>query len=54
MARTKEWIIMAWKVLAALAVLVILAAFGLSGYGGRVEPEQQRIEQVIPDERFPD
>lgn len=54
MAWNEERNIMAWKILAALAVLVILAAFGLSVYGGRLEPEQQRIEQVIPDERFSD
>ena len=45
---------MAWKLLVALAVMLILAGIGLSVYGGRLTPEQQRIEQVLPDERFSD
>ena len=45
---------MSWKLLAALAVMLILAAIGLSVYGERLVPEQQRIEQVLPDERFSD
>ena len=45
---------MAWKLLLALVGLVILAAIGLAVYGGQITPEQQRIEQVLPDERFPD
>ncbi len=45
---------MSWKLLAALAVMLILAAIGLSVYGERLVPEQQRIEQALPDERFSD
>jgi hypothetical protein len=45
---------MAWKLLLVLVVLLILGAIGLAIYGGQLTPEQQRIEQVLPDEQFPD
>lgn len=45
---------MAWKLLVTLAGMLILAGIGLSVYGGRLVPEQQKIEQVLPDERFSD
>lgn len=45
---------MAWKLALALAVALVLAGIALAVYGGQITPEQQRIEQVLPDERFPD
>ena len=45
---------MAWKLVLALVVILILAAIGLAVYGGQITPERQRIEQVVPDDRFPD
>jgi hypothetical protein len=34
-------------------VALVVAALGLSIYGGRVEPATHHIEQVVPDDRFP-
>ena len=45
---------MAWKLVLALVVILILAGIGLAVYGGRITPERQRIEQVVPNERFPE
>jgi hypothetical protein len=45
---------MAWKLVLALVVILILAGIGLAVYGGQLTPERQRLEQVLPDERFPD
>jgi len=45
---------MAWKLVLVLVVILILAGIGLAFYGGQITPERQRIEQVVPDERFPD
>jgi hypothetical protein len=45
---------MAWKLVAALVVILILAGIGLAVYGGQITPERQRIEQVVPNDRFPD
>jgi hypothetical protein len=50
----EEWVNMAWKLLFALVVMLILATIVLAVYGENFVPEQQRIEQVLPDERFPD
>jgi len=44
---------MLWKALLALIILLIIGGVGLAIYGGRLEPQQQRIEQVLPDDRFP-
>ena len=35
------------------AVALIVAALGLTIYGGRVEPETKNDEQVVPDDRLP-
>jgi len=45
---------MAWKLVFALGVILILAAFALAVYGGQLAPELQKIEQVLPDELFQD
>jgi hypothetical protein len=34
-------------------VLLILAAVGLTIFGGTVRPRQHQIEQVVPNDRFP-
>jgi hypothetical protein len=44
---------MAWKLLLALVILLVLAGVGLAIYGGQLSPDQQRIEQALPDDRFP-
>ena len=45
---------MAWKLVLVLVASLILAGMGLAVYGGQLVPERQRIEQVVPNERFPD
>jgi hypothetical protein len=34
-------------------VLVVLGAVGLAIYGGRVQPDTHKVEQIVPDDRFP-
>ena len=53
-APDREQVDMAWKLVLALVVILILAGIGLAVYGGQLTPERQRFEQVLPDERFPD
>jgi hypothetical protein len=36
-----------------IGLLVLLAAVGLSVYGGRVAPAQHPVEQIIPNDRLP-
>ena len=35
------------------AMALIVAALGLTIYGGRVEPGTLHVEQVVPDDRLP-
>jgi hypothetical protein len=35
------------------AVVLVVAVIGLTIYGGRVEPDTQHYEQVVPDDRLP-
>lgn len=42
----------AWLAI-ALAGVVLVAAVGLTIYGGRVEPVSRHYEQVVPDDRLP-
>ena len=44
---------MGLRLVLILVVLLVLAGAGLAIYGSQVTPEQQRIEQVLPDDRFP-
>ncbi len=44
---------MVWKLVVALVVILILAGIGLAVYGGQLTPERERVEQVLPDDRFP-
>ena len=37
----------------AVAALAILAAVGLSVYGGSVHPRMHEIKQVLSNDRFP-
>jgi hypothetical protein len=41
-----------WLGISAVAALLV-AAVGLTIYGGRVEPDSHHYEQVVPDERLP-
>ena len=41
------------RIAIGIAVLLILAAIGLTIYGGTVRPQQHAIEQVLPNDRFP-
>jgi hypothetical protein len=34
-------------------VLVLVFAVGMAIYGGRVQPKQQTIEQIVPNDRLP-
>ena len=36
-----------------IGALLLLAAIGLTIYGGTVRPPQHAIEQVLPNDRFP-
>jgi hypothetical protein len=46
---------MGWsgRIAIAAGVLLILAAIGLTIYGGTLRPHQHEVEQVIPNDRFP-
>lgn len=44
---------MGLRIAIGVGVLVLLAAIGLSIYGGRVHPVQHQVEQIIPNERLP-
>lgn len=41
-----------WLGISAVAALVV-AAVGLTIYGGRIEPDSHHFEQVVPDDRLP-
>ena len=43
---------MGWKVLVGIVVVLLVGAIGLAIYGSQVEPPQQTIEQVLPNDRF--
>ena len=43
---------MTWKVLVGVLVVVLVGAIALAIYGSQVEPSQQTIEQVVPNDRF--
>lgn len=43
---------MAWKLLAGVVVVLILAAAGLAIYGRQVTPAQTPVEQIVPNERL--
>jgi hypothetical protein len=44
--------VMTWKVLVGVLVVVLVGAIALAIYGSQVEPSQQTIEQVVPNDRF--
>jgi hypothetical protein len=44
---------MGLKLVLGLVGILVLAGAGLAIYGSQLTPEQQRIEQVLPDDRFP-
>ncbi len=37
----------------AAGVLVLVAAVGLAIYGGRIQPQQHPVEQIVPNDRLP-
>lgn len=37
----------------SLIVVLIVAAVGLTIYGGRVTPDSHHYEQAVPDDRLP-
>jgi hypothetical protein len=41
------------RIAVAAGVLVLVAAIGLAIYGGRVQPQQHPVEQVVPNDRLP-
>ena len=41
------------RIAAGVGVLVVVAVIGLTVYGGRVQPVQHPVEQVIPNDRLP-
>jgi hypothetical protein len=45
--------VMAWKLVLGIVILVLIGGAGLAIYGGQLTPERERIEQVLPDDRFP-
>ena len=53
--RTRNSESMGWGsgIAVGIGVLVLLAAIGLSIYGGRVAPVQHPVEQIIPNDRLP-
>jgi len=44
---------MGLKLVLVLLALLILGGAGLAIYGSQLSPEQHRMEQVLPDDRFP-
>lgn len=46
---------MGWRAWLAITVGVVLVAMviGFAVYGGRVQPVQHNVEQVLPNDRFP-
>ncbi len=46
---------MGWGLRIAIGVvaLVLVGAVGLTIYGGRVQPAQHPVEQVVPNDRLP-
>jgi hypothetical protein len=53
--RTRNRDEMGWglRIAAGVGVLVVAAAIGLMVYGGRVQPVQHPVEQIIPNDRLP-
>lgn len=53
--RTRNSDEMGWglRIAAGVGVLVVVAAIGLAVYGGRVQPVQHPVEQIIPNYRLP-
>ena len=41
------------RIAIGLGVLVLLAAVGLAVYGGRVQPVQHPVEQIVPNDQLP-
>jgi hypothetical protein len=41
------------KVFLGIVLVLVLAGGGLAIYGGQVKPERKTVEQVLPNERFP-
>jgi len=41
-----------WLAIGA-GVFLVVAAIGLTVYGGMVRPHQHMMEQVVPNDRFP-
>lgn len=41
------------RLFAAAVVLLVLVAGGLAYYGSTVTPQRQKVEKVLPDDRFP-
>lgn len=40
-------------VLITVLVVVLAGAVALTIYGGQIRPQQQEVEQVLPNDRFP-
>ncbi|MGZ5931251.1 MAG: hypothetical protein ACXWLC_03850 [Rhizomicrobium sp.] len=53
--RTRNSEAMGWgsRIAAGVGVLVVVAAVALSVYGGRVQPVQHPVEQIVPNDRLP-
>jgi hypothetical protein len=41
------------RLLAGVALLLVLGATGLAIYGGKVKPVRHNVEQVLPNDRIP-
>jgi len=41
------------RIAIGVGVLVLAALIGLGIYGGRIQPHQQPVEQIVPNDRLP-